>query len=229
MNRPLSVKLVLFDLDGTLVHSAPDLAYAANRMRSEFGLPPQPYERIVGWIGNGMVRFVKRALTDDRNGEPASEIFERGLASFKAHYAANITRHTRLYANVVATLEALRAGGFVMGCVTNKLEAFARPLLERLGVMKYLRVLVAGDTVAARKPDPLPLRYACERVGTTPGRSVMIGDSSNDWLGARAAGMHLIAVTYGYNEGRDAREFEPDFVVDSLAEVPQYLRLSTIE
>ena len=225
----LAVKLVLFDLDGTLVHSAPDLAYAANLMLRELGKPEQPYERIVGWIGAGMARLVKRALTGEMDGEPAPVLFERGLASFKEHYRANLTRYSRAVPGAVETLDALAVNGFALGCVTNKPHAFTRPLLDRLGLSKHFDIVVAGDTVAARKPDPLPLRYACEQSGVTPARTVMIGDSSSDMLAAQAADVHSIAVTYGYNHGRDMREFEPDFAVDSLAEVPQYLRLPTTE
>ena len=216
---------MLFDLDGTLVHSAPDVAYAANLMLAELGRPEQPAERIAGWIGNGMMRLVKRALTGEPDGEPEPALFERGLASFKAHYAANLTRETRPYPGAVETLDTLRAGGFLLGCVTNKLESFTRPLLHQLGLLEYQQVVVGGDTVPARKPDPLPLRHACGQAGVAPNHAVMVGDSANDVLGARAAGMHAIAVTYGYNQGRDVREFGPDVVVDSLAQVPQYLRL----
>ena len=228
-NPSLTVKLVLFDLDGTLVHSAPDLAHAANLMRREFGLVEQPHERVVGWIGNGMVRLVKRALTGEIDGELSVDEFERGLASFRAHYAANLTRHTKPYPGVIAALDALAARGFMLGCAINKPEAFIRPLLEQLGMMKHFGVVVAGDTVAARKPDPLPLRHACERAAVAPAQTVLVGDSDNDVLGAQAAGMHSIAVTYGYNQGRDLRELQPDFVVDSVAEVPHYLRRYTIE
>jgi phosphoglycolate phosphatase len=225
----LDVKLVLFDLDGTLVHSAPDIAYAANSMLCELGFANQSYERIAGWIGNGVVRLVKRALTGEIDGEPAPEVFDRGLASFKSHYVANLTRHTKPYPGIIATLDNVTARGFTLGCVTNKLDGFARPLLERLDLMKYLGVVVSGDTVAARKPDPQPFCYACAQTDTSPARAVMVGDSAADVLGAQAAGMNSIAVTYGYNQGRDLRELNPDFVVDSAAEVPQYLRLYTTE
>lgn len=229
LNTSLNVKLVLFDLDGTLVHTAPDLAYAANLMLRELGRPEQPYDRIVDWIGSGMGRLVKRALTGKMNGEPAPEVFERGLAGFKQHYGEILTRYSRAVPGAVEVLDALAAGGFALGCVTNKPHAFARPLLDRLGLSKHMCIIVAGDTVAARKPDPLPVQYACEQVGVAAARAVMIGDSSSDMLAARAASVHSIAVTYGYNHGQDMREFEPDFVVDSLAEVPQYLSLSPTE
>jgi phosphoglycolate phosphatase len=226
---PLVVKLVLFDLDGTLVHSAPDLATAANRMLQELGCAEQSEERIVGWIGNGMVRLVKRALTGEWNGEPEGELFERGLASFKAHYAATLSVRTRPFPGVVESLQTLASAGFVLGCATNKPAAFTEPLLAQLGLARYFGVVVSGDTVAARKPDPLPLLHACQLAGVSPARTVLVGDSANDVLGARAAGMHAVAVTYGYNQGRDVRELQPDVVVDSAAELPQYLRLHTTD
>jgi len=225
----LAVKLVLFDLDGTLVHSAPDLAHAANLMLRELDLVEKPDELIESWIGNGMVRLVKRALTGTVDGEPSPELFEKGLASFKVHYAANLTRATEPYPTVVDTLDDLGAHGFVLGCATNKAEAFTRPLLEQLDLMKYFSVIVSGDTVATRKPDPLPLRHACELAAVQPAESVLVGDSDNDVLGAKAAGMKSIAVTYGYNQGRDMRALQPDLVVDSVAEVPHYLRLPSTE
>lgn len=225
MKPQLAVKLVLFDLDGTLVHSAPDLAHAVNLMLAELGRPTQPVERIEGWIGNGMVRLVKRALTGEPDAEPEPALYERAAASFKAHYAANLTLHTRPYPGAVEALQTLSARGFIVGCVTNKLEGFTRPLLEKLDLARYHQVIVGGDTTSARKPDPQPLHHACAQVGVAPAHTVMVGDSANDVRGARAAGAHAIAVTYGYNQGRDVGELGPDIVVDSLAQVPQYLRL----
>ncbi|HEY8552994.1 MAG TPA: phosphoglycolate phosphatase [Burkholderiales bacterium] len=229
MPQALSVRLVLFDLDGTLVHSAPDLAYAANLMLADLGRPPLPPERIAAWVGNGMARLVKRVLTGELDGEPEPALYERGLERFRAHYAANLTRETRPYPGAVEALEALAARGFALGCATNKPEAFTRPLLAALGLARFMSVVVGGDTVAARKPEPLPLLYACERANVVPARTVLVGDSASDVLGARAAGLRSVAVTYGYNQGRDVRALGPDIVVDSLVELPQYLRLHPAE
>lgn len=223
----LQAKLVLFDLDGTLVHSAPDLAAAANMMLDELGLPERPVERVADWIGNGMLRLVKRALTGEWEGEPDPILFERGLASFKRHYAANLAVHTRPYPGMVEALDDFVARGFTLGCVTNKLTEFTRPLLEQLDLMKYFRVVVAGDTLPVRKPDPLPLLHASREAGVAVTQSVMVGDSATDLNAARAASMPAIAVTYGYNQGLDVRAFGPAIVVDSAGELPQYLELDT--
>lgn len=225
--NPVTVRLVLFDLDGTLVDSAPDLAAAANAMLAQLGRPAQPAARVTGWIGNGMARLVKRALTGAMDAEPEPALFERGLAAFKAHYARNLTVRTRPYPGVPQMLARLAARGFLLGCVTNKAEAFTRPLLDQLGLRRYLPIIVGGDTVATRKPDPAPLLHAAERAGVVPQEAGMVGDSANDFLAARAAGMRLVAVTWGYHQGADVRAAGADVVVDSPAEVPQYLRLPT--
>jgi len=227
VSSPLRVKAVLFDLDGTLVDSAPDLAAAVNGMLRDLGRAPQPVERVMTWIGNGMARLVKRALTDAMEGEPDAESFGRALARFKTHYAAHLCVSTRPYAGAIDALEALAARGFALACVTNKPAMFTEPLLAHLQLAKYFTLVVAGDTAPARKPDPAPLRHACEYFGIHAAQAVLIGDSANDLQAARAAGMPVILVSYGYHRGSDVRTLAPDRVVDSLAEVPQYLHLAT--
>lgn len=228
VSPPHRVRAVLFDLDGTLVHSAPDLAAAVNRMLRDLGHAEQPMEKVITWVGNGMTRLVKRALTGDMLGEPEHDLFERALALFKQHYAEQLSVLTRPYAGVVAALDALAAGGFALGCVTNKPAMFTEPLLRKLGLEKYFRAIVSGDTTLARKPDPTPLHHACAALGVTPAQALLVGDSANDVQAARNAGMPVICVSYGYNHGRDVRELAPDAVVDSLVEVPQYLELHTV-
>jgi phosphoglycolate phosphatase len=222
---PLSVKLVLFDLDGTLVDTAPDLASAANYMLRDLGRTPWTLQHYRAWIGNGMARFVKRALTGEMHVEPDATLFERGFASFNHHYSQNVSGASEVFAGAIAALDALKVRGFTLGCVTNKAGAFTRPLLKDLELDGYFALVVAGDTVARLKPDPMPLHYACEQMGVAPEYAVFVGDSENDVTAARAAAMPVICVSYGYNHGRDIRELAPDIVIDSLTDVPQYLRL----
>lgn len=225
MKFPLSVKMVMIDLDGTLIDTAPDLAACANRMLQDLGRQPFPVEKVQTWIGNGVPRLVKRALTDDMSAEPESALFERALASFQKHYGEHVADLSRPYPGVVEGLERLQAAGFSLACITNKAEAFTVPLLKQLDLAKYFKLVLSGDSLPKQKPDPLPLLHACRHFGITPDHGVLVGDSSNDVRAARAAAMPIICVPYGYNHGHDIRASEPDAVVDSLAEVPQLVQL----
>jgi phosphoglycolate phosphatase len=222
---PLAVKMVMIDLDGTLIDTVPDLAAAANRMLAELGRPTWDEEHYRRWIGNGVPRFVKRALTGEMLAEPEPALFEQALQVFRRHYAAAVSDLSRPYPGVIEGLEALKAAGFSLACITNKAEAFTLPLLRDLGLHGYFQLVLSGDSLPKQKPDPLPLQHACRHFGITPDHGVLVGDSSNDVQAARAAGMPVICVTYGYNHGHDIRESQPDLVVDRLTEVGKHLVL----
>ena len=222
---PLAVKMVLIDLDGTLIHTAPDLADCANRMLADLGRAPAPVETVMTWIGNGVPRLVKRALTGQMMAEPEAALFEKGLALFQQHYLAHVSDLSRPYPGVLAGLARLQARGFHLACITNKAEAFTLPLLKNLDLVKYFELVLSGDSLPKQKPDPMPLLHACKHFGISPDHGILIGDSSNDVEAARAAGMPVLCVPYGYNHGHDIRESHPDAVVDSLAEVERLLVL----
>jgi phosphoglycolate phosphatase len=222
---PLAVKMVMIDLDGTLIDSAPDLAACANRMLADLGRPACPVATVMTWIGNGVPRLVKRALTGEMWAEPDTALFGQALALFERHYAAHVSDLSRPFAGVVAGLAALKGAGFRLACITNKAEAFTLPLLRNLDLYRYFELVLSGDSLPKQKPDPLPLQHACRHFGITPEHGVLIGDSSNDVQAARAAGMPVICVPYGYNHGHDIRESHPDAVVASLADVQPYLTL----
>jgi phosphoglycolate phosphatase len=221
---PLAVKMVMVDLDGTLIHTAPDLAASANRMLKDLGRPEVDLKIIATWIGNGVPRLVKRALTGEMMAEPEAALYERALALFQKHYAAGVSEFSRPFPGVVEGLKQLQSLGFELACITNKAEAFTLPLLKNLDLAKYFKLVLSGDSLPKQKPDPLPLLHACRHFGITPDHGVLVGDSANDVQAARAAGMPVICVPYGYNHGHDIRESHPDQVVESLAELPQYLR-----
>jgi phosphoglycolate phosphatase len=225
LSFPLAVKMVLIDLDGTLVDTAPDLVAAANRMLHDLGRPERAAAEIAGWIGNGVPRFVKRALTGERQAEPEPALFDRALALFRGHYGAAVAVHSRPFPGAVEGLKQLKARGFALACITNKAEAFTHPLLRALGLDGYFELVICGDSLPKQKPDPLPLTHACRHFGVDPERGVLVGDSVNDVAAARAAGMSVICVSYGYNYGPDIRDAHPDAVVDSLTELPPYLTL----
>jgi len=224
---PLAVKMVMIDLDGTLIHTAPDLADCANRTLADLGRAPFPLETVMTWIGNGVPRLVKRALTGEMWGEPEAKLFEQALAIFQKHYAAHVSDLSRPFPGVVEGLRQLKARGYRLACITNKAAAFTLPLLKNLDLHQYFELILSGDSLPKQKPDPLPLRHACQHFGITPDHGVLVGDSSNDVEAARAAGMPVLCVPYGYNHGHDIREAHPDAVVDSLADVDHHLVLYT--
>jgi phosphoglycolate phosphatase len=224
---PLAVKMVMIDLDGTLIHTAPDLAACANRMLADLGRVPAPVETVMTWIGNGVPRLVKRALTGEMMAEPESALFDKALTIFQTHYLAHVSDLSRPFPGVIAGLDRLKARGLKLACITNKAEAFTLPLLRNLDLYKYFELVLSGDSLPKQKPDPLPLRHACQHFGITPDHGILIGDSSNDVEAARAAGMPVLCVPYGYNHGHDIRESHPDAVVDSLEAVESYLTVYT--
>ena len=222
---PLMVKMVMIDLDGTLIDTVPDLAVAANRMLADIGRPARATALLRSWVGSGMLRFVKRSLTGEMRAEPEPKLFEQGLDLFRRHYAAAVSDLSRPYPGAMDALVRLQDQGFALACITNKAESFTLPLLRNLGLSRYFKLVLSGDSLPAQKPNPLPLRYACQYFGISASQAVIVGDSANDVLAARAAGMPVICVTYGYNHGQSIRESHPDALVDSLLELPTYLRL----
>ncbi len=218
MNFPLSLKAVVIDLDGTLLDTAEDLADAAEAMLAELGLPLVPLAEIKTYIGNGVSRLVKRALTREMNGEPDADLFRRALISYEMHYGAHVSRKSRPYPGVVEGLQALKASGVHLACITNKAERFTHPLLKDTGLFDFFELILSGDSLPEKKPSPLPLLHACKVFGAEPAELLLIGDSLNDTQAARAAGCPVFCVPYGYNRGRPVAELDLDAVVPTLAE-----------
>jgi len=214
--------LVLFDLDGTLVDSVPDLARAVDQMLTALGREPAGAEAVRQWVGNGVDMLVQRALAGRLQVDPAApqdELFLPALELFKAAYAQANGRVSQVYPGVRELLDHYQASSLPMALVTNKPTAFTQPLLERLGLASYFPVVVCGDTLSRKKPDPAPLRHACEQIGVTPTQALMVGDSQVDVAAARAAGCAVVCVSYGYNRGEPIARAGADRVVDSLAEL----------
>jgi phosphoglycolate phosphatase len=179
----ISVRMVMIDLDGTLINTAPDLADSVNIMLERMGREPWPLDKVSGWIGNGVSRLVKRALTDSMDGEPDSDDYDKGYALFLQAYGENVSAKSRPYEGVVSGLDKLKAAGYRLACVTNKAEAFTLPLLADLKLDGYFELVVSGDSLPRKKPDPLPLTHACDFFGITPQQGILIGDSANDVTG----------------------------------------------
>ncbi len=217
------LRAVLLDLDGTLLHTAPDLAAAANRMLQELGLPPRAPEEITTFIGKGLPVLVQRTLAGSLDGVAEQSLFERALPIFERCYGEESGRRARAFPDVVEGLELMRGLRLRLGCVTNKTSRFTDDLLERTGLARLLDCVVSGDTVERRKPDPLPILYACERLGVEARAALMIGDSRNDVQAARAAGCPVWCVPYGYNEGRPVSGLGCDAIVDSLLDAARLI------
>ena len=212
-------EMVLIDVDGTLVDSVPDLAYCVDAMMSELGMPERGEKRVRHWVGNGVERLVKRALVNQLDGEPDEALFGKALPVFEALYRENTSKRSRLYQGVKEALDFLKTTGVRLGCVTNKASQFTLPLLQDLGVHDYFEVVICGDMVERKKPDPMPLLQAAEQLETEAKASMMLGDSMSDVNAARAAGFQIVCMSYGYNHGEDIRDYDPDAVIDCMAEI----------
>ena len=214
-------ELILFDLDGTLVDSAPDLALAVNHMLETLERDTFSGDIIRSWVGNGAQTLVKRGLSGssviDETIDPL--LFSKALDIFLDFYAQNLCVDTVTYPNVSATLKSLKAKDYRLALVTNKPFDFIQPLLEGLELTELFELCLGGDSLSKRKPDPLPLLHVCERLNVSVSECVMVGDSKNDIVAANAANMHSIGVTYGYNYNEHISLYKPDHVVDDFHEI----------
>lgn len=216
LKRP---EMVLIDVDGTLVDSVPDLAFCVDEMLKQLDLPVRGEASVRHWVGNGVERLVKRGLINELNGEPDEALYNKALPIFRALYARNTSVRSCLYEGVPEALEFLQASGVKIGCVTNKASEFTLPILKDLGISHYFETILCGDQVERKKPDPQPLLMSAEKLGVSPAASMMLGDSMSDVKAARAAGFAIVCMSYGYNHGEDIRDYKPDAVVDSMAEI----------
>jgi phosphoglycolate phosphatase len=205
---------VTFDLDGTLLDTAPDLTATCNRILAEMGRPPRSQEEIRRCIGQGAAVLIERCLTLDAPPTPAD--IAAGLAAFLRIYAEENGRSARAYPGVHEGLAAWQATGLPLAVVTNKPLAFTAPLLHRAGLSRFFHVVVGGDSTPHKKPHPAPLFCACAALGSTPETNLHIGDSRHDAAAARAAGCPVYLLPYGYNEGAPVDSADGDALVSDL-------------
>lgn len=220
----------IIDLDGTMVDTLGDFAEALNRMLHELELQaiaPAQIERMVGKGSEHLIKSVLNHVLTLANKAPTAieieALYARAWPSYQRHYLAINGQFSGVYPGVVQGLQALRASGLRLACLTNKPTAFAVPLLRAKGLDGFFEQVFGGDSFERKKPDPLPLRKTCEALGTEPARTLMVGDSSNDAQAARAAGCPVVLVTYGYNHGQPATSVDADGWVDSLLILGQRL------
>ncbi len=209
-------RLVMFDLDGTLMDSVPDLAAAVDSMLAQLGRAPAGIERVRDWVGNGSRVLVRRALAGsyEHAGIDEDET-DAALALFMQAYADSHAL-TSVYPGVRECLDWLAARDVALAVITNKPAQFVAPLLEEKGLGGYFGWLVGGDTLPQQKPDPAALFWVMEKAGATPAESLFVGDSRNDVRAADAAGVRCVGLTYGYNHGRPIAEERPALVLDDL-------------
>ena len=219
------IRAVLFDLDGTLIDTLPDLHAAACAMLNDLGRPPLPLESIRAYVGRGIPNLIKRVLANSLHvAEDPNQPPPEAVASYRRHYARENGRNAKVYPGVLEGLASLRAQGVPLGVVTNKADTFIQPLLEQTGLSGYFEVLVGGDRLPKVKPDPMPLVWACGRLGVSPAETLFIGDSINDALAARAAGCPVFLLPYGYNDDRDVHELDCDAIVESVRDAVKLIR-----
>ena len=221
--KKFNPKLIMIDVDGTLVDSVPDLAYCVDQMMIELGMKERGEKKVRHWVGNGIPKLVERALTDDLEASPIKEVFDVAYPIFLDLYADNTAARSCLYAGVKEGLDYLKSKDYQLGCVTNKAEQFTHPLLKTLGIFDDFKIVISGDTLAKKKPDPLPLIHAASYFNISPQECLMLGDSVSDVKAARAAGFSIICMSYGYNHGNDIADESPDLVIDSMSQLREYL------
>ncbi len=215
---PFPARAVLIDLDGTLLDTAADLATAANLMLADLKHPPIEPARIRTFIGSGVRQLVRRTLAVF--GEARENEIEAALEIFMGHYKAHLLDSSRLYPGVIDTVQKLTRQGRALGCITNKLDALTQQLLKAFDIDFYFDLVLSGDSLPSRKPDPMPLLYASEALGVPVEEMLMVGDSRTDAEAAFAAGVPIVCVSYGYNGDQDVRELNPDAVIESFSELP---------
>ena len=218
-----NLSMVMYDLDGTLVESVPDLAAALDKMLIDMGMPIVGESKARLWVGNGIPSLVKRALADDMSGDQPgqvdSSLFEAAHECFKSHYSEELGHHSYLYPGVSDFLEAMKDRGIKQVVITNKSEQFTDRLLQLMGIDHYFDLTIGGDSLTEKKPHPMPLLYAMQKFNISSDQALMIGDSVNDIRAARAAGVCVIGLPYGYNHGEPIEQSNPDLVALTLKEL----------
>jgi phosphoglycolate phosphatase len=210
------LKAAIVDLDGTMVDTVGDFVVALSAVLAGFALPPVDRAFVEHTVGKGSEHLIRSTLA--HAGADAG-LFEAAMASYQRQYQAVNGLHSRVYPGVAEGLDRLACAGLRLACLTNKPTAFARALLQGKGLAGYFAVVFGGDAFERRKPDPLPLLKTCEALGSAPANTLMVGDSSNDALAARAAGCPVVLVSYGYNHGLPVAEVDADSTVDRLDEI----------
>lgn len=209
-------RLVICDLDGTLVDSAGDIHAALNAALTELGLEPVSEYQVRNWVGRGASRLVYCVLED---GHYRLDLHDELLACFMRHYQAEVCRSSQLYDGVAEFIAACQKAHIPLACVTNKPFAPAKGLLEALHILQPFQLLIGGDTLAHKKPHPEPFLHCLRYFGVPANQALVLGDSRNDVEAAMAAHIPCVALSYGYNHGEPIEACKPEWIVDSMVEL----------
>jgi phosphoglycolate phosphatase len=209
------VSAVMIDLDGTLIHTAPQIAEAANLMLADLNFPVQPQQKVESYIGAGAQMLVKRCLTQQLGNEPDAGLFVQAEKLFFARYAENAAM-SKPYDGVIEGLQSLWNKGYRLACVTNKPEQFTLPLLKKAGLADFFDIVVSGDSLPNKKPDPIQLHHICAKLDVPEFEAMLVGDSATDIAAAHAAGCYIVTVPYGYNQGMPIDISQVDATIDDL-------------
>ena len=218
LHQALDIDAVMVDLDGTMVNTLGDFAESLNRMLADLGLPAIAAEAIEPMVGKGSENLIRSVLAHV-GATDVDALYPRAWQRYEHHYLALNGQFADLYPGVREGLQALRAMGLRMACLTNKPLSFAQPLLAAKGLDGFFDCVFGGDSFLRKKPDPMPLLETCKALGSQPARTLMIGDSSNDAQAAHAAGCPVVLMTYGYNHGQPITEVKALAYLDSLKQL----------
>lgn len=215
------IKLIAFDLDGTLLDSVPDLAVAADQAVRQLGYPAVSETQVRDYVGNGADVLISRALSQSMTVDPAlsPSLLAEARTLFDAFYAQTHHKLSHLYPNVKATLQELRDAGFMLALVTNKPSQFVPEILTQHGIDSFFVDVLGGDAFAEKKPNPIALQWLIDKHQIRAEQMLMVGDSKNDILAAKNAGCHSFGLTYGYNHGEPIANAGPDYVADNIAQL----------
>lgn len=219
-----AIRAAIIDLDGTMLDTVPDFELALNAMRAELHLAPISQATIKPMVGKGSEKLIRDVLSLDFDPDRVASVYEEAMAAYQRHYLAINGERSVLFEGVIEGLQAMRDMGLRLACVTNKPISFTTPLLAQKGLASYFEVVYGGDSLARKKPDPLPLLQVCSDFDLPPPQVVAIGDSSNDAEAARAARCFVLTVPYGYNHGRPVQEIDSDGIVNSLLDAAELIR-----
>ena len=214
-------RAIFFDLDGTLIDSSKDLAIAVNYMLNFLNRDTFEERVIQQWVGNGALILTKRALSGSIKIDESldEKLVKRALDIMLDYYSKHLTIYTKTYPNVLETLEILKKERYKMAVITNKPYDFVEPILKDLNMSGLFDLVLGADSLSQKKPHPMPLEYACKKFNISKDEALMVGDSKNDILAAKSAGIDIVAVSYGYNHQESLDIYNPDIIIDDFKEL----------